>query len=122
MEASWSIIVEPLRSGLVENYCGSIIADPRLRSGLVEGAQGKRVPAGSDVSITRQIREWSSLRSGGSQNTHYVIPCGCDGHLTNISSMVHRWDALCHFMHDADTISRADTADTSTSKNIEHDT
>ena len=29
-------IVEPLRSGLVENYCGSIIVDPHLRSGLVE--------------------------------------------------------------------------------------
>ena len=80
---SWSIIVEPPRSGLVENYCGSIIADPHLRSGLVEalGRAREAVPAGSDVSIRRQIREWASLRSGGSQNTHYVIPCGCDGHL-----------------------------------------
>ena len=78
------------------------------------------MPAGSDVSIRRQIREWASLRSGGSQNTHYVIPCGCDGHLwtqtLKISSRIHRWDALCHFMHDANTISRADTTDTS--KNI----
>ena len=40
----------------------------------------------------------------------------------DISSRIHIWDALCHFMHDANTISRADTADTSTSKNIEHDT
>ena len=110
---SWSIIVEPPRSGLVENYCGSIIADPHLRSGLVEALgrssgcqQGAMSPLGG--------RSGSGPPSdqGGVKTPIMSSPVDVTAISEHKHSRIHIWDALCHFLHDADTISRADTADT----------